>query len=332
MENKLVVITGGSDGLGLEAAKEFCRRGARVVIACRNVEKGERACDAVREAAHQLHCDVQMVHMDTGDFESVRQCVKRLQKLAPAGIDVIVNNAGVGGRFPYRANPCNADGIETIFAVNYLGHDLFIRSLIFSNLLGTVPDCRVVSVSSVVHHGADSNFEYASRTGDEKTYVGAYARSKLAQIISTFEFARKQDETGGFSNGAGSRVGMIKFVALHPGAVRSSIWRNDVKGSSSLKTMSRWQMLVEKAINWLVMHLFVAPSVASRAIVDACCEQKFSVRNDGSRAIYLTPGIHEATGFGVSWFGIRETKPSAVCLDIQKGKSLWKLSEQLAPV
>ncbi|MBF6521470.1 SDR family oxidoreductase [Nocardia farcinica] len=198
---KTILITGATSGIGSAAAEQLGARGEHLILVGRNPEKlaatEQRVRAAGAGAVDTLRCDVGSQAAIRELAEQVRQRYDRL--------DVLANNAG--GHFPDRA--LTEDGVETTFAVNYLGPFL-LTELLLDLLFDSAP-ARVVFTSSVLHFGArldldDLPFEHGY-TGEK-----AYSRSKLALILYTRELARRLDGTG------------VTVNAFHPGAVATGIW------------------------------------------------------------------------------------------------------------
>src|SRR5262249_32284508 len=137
---RLAVVTGANSGLGYVTARELARKGARVVLACRSEARGRDAGDRI--AAQVPGAEVEVARLDLGDLGSVRDFAGRLPY---DRLDLLVNNAGVMAP-PYGTT---ADGFETQFGVNHLGH-FALTGLLLPALLAT-PGARVVTVSSFLH-------------------------------------------------------------------------------------------------------------------------------------------------------------------------------------
>ncbi len=202
MEQKICLVTGANSGIGLETVRGLARRGALVTLACRDMDAAARAMEDVRRTEPQARLD--SLHLDLASPDSIR--LAALEFRARHGrLDVLVNNAGVAIN-PRRVT---ADGIEYTMAVNHLGHFLFTYLVL--DLLHAAPAARVVNLSSSAHRRArDMAFDDFML---EKNYsgIGAYARSKLANILFTRELARRLAGTKITSN------------AVHPGGVRTNM-------------------------------------------------------------------------------------------------------------
>jgi retinol dehydrogenase-14 len=203
MQGKTVVITGANSGIGLETAKQLAQLGAKLVLACRNMETGEQAATAVREASP--NASVRAAEIDLGSLASIRKFVDDFKKSGDP-IDVLINNAGL---FPPSLRKTE-DGFEQQIGVNYLGHFLLVNLL--KDTL-TASKARIVHVSSQLHKQGKIDFD--SFKGEKKySATDAYNQSKLANLLFSNEIAKRWAGTGVTSN------------ALHPGAVRTSITRD----------------------------------------------------------------------------------------------------------
>ena len=188
-----IVVTGANSGLGEVTARQLAARGASVVLACRNTEKGEAA-------AARMRGDVSVRRLDLSDLASVREFAA-----GTGPFDVLVNNAGVMA-VPFART---ADGFELQIGTNFLGH-FALTGLLLPRLAD-----RVVTVSSPAHRAGridvdDLNFE-------RRRYRRwpAYAQSKLADLVFAFELDRRL-------RAAGSAV---RSVAAHPGYAATEIGR-----------------------------------------------------------------------------------------------------------
>ena len=214
LSGKTVIITGGNTGIGKETAVELAKRGARVIIGCRDAKRGRAACEDIRRRAKRT-TDVESVayrHLDLADFASVRQFVARM-RTEERSIDVLVNNAGVY-RCPYWRT---VDGHEMHFGVNHLGH--FLLTLLLMDRLVESKPSRVINVASLGHKRGKIDFNDLNFERDYDRRV-AYCRSKLANVLFTRELSRRL--------GDGS-VG-VTVNALHPGIVFTNLGRHVIRG------------------------------------------------------------------------------------------------------
>src|SRR5712671_1336981 len=205
-QGRLAVVTGANTGLGFETARVLAARGASVVLAVRDIEKGKRA--AARIAGTAPGADVMVQPLDLTSLDSVRAAAGELRARHPR-IDLLVNNAGV----MFTPRQTTRDGFELQFGTNHLGHFAF-TGLLLEQML-PVPGSRVVTVSSIAHRiGARINFDDLQ---SQRSYsrVGAYSQSKLANLLFTYELARRL-------SGAGTTIA----VAAHPGLASTELTRH----------------------------------------------------------------------------------------------------------
>ena len=181
-QGRVAVVTGANTGLGFETARVLAARGASVVLAVRDVEKGKQAAARIAETAPGADLTVQ--ELDLTSLESVRAAAAELRARHPR-IDLLINNAGV----MYTPRQTTRDGFELQFGTNHLGH--FALTGLLLDLLLPVPGSRVVTVSSLGHrirariHFDDLQWE---RSYDR---VAAYGQSKLANLMFTYELQRR---------------------------------------------------------------------------------------------------------------------------------------------
>jgi NAD(P)-dependent dehydrogenase (short-subunit alcohol dehydrogenase family) len=184
------VVTGANSGIGLEAARELARKGAHVVMACRNTGKGDAAAQTITD--EKPTGDVVVEQLDLSDLASVRAFADRA-----GDVDVLINNAGV------MAVPKSqtADGFEMQIGTNHLGH------FALTQLLGDRVKDRVVTVSSVGHRMGKIDLDDLNWERRRYSRWPAYGQSKLANLLFTYEGQRRTDAAG--SGPA--------YYAAHPG-------------------------------------------------------------------------------------------------------------------
>jgi len=200
---RTAVVTGANSGLGLAAARALAVAGAEVVLACRNLEKGEEALASIRAEVPGAAVDLR--ELDLSSLASVRAFAARFRG-DYAGLDLLINNAGVMA--PPRRQ--TADGFELQFGTNHLGH--FALTGLLLGEMREREDARVVTVSSTAHKFGRISFD---NLGGERHYFRwrAYGQSKLANIL----FARELDRR---LRAAGSGV---KSLAAHPGYASTNL-------------------------------------------------------------------------------------------------------------
>jgi NAD(P)-dependent dehydrogenase (short-subunit alcohol dehydrogenase family) len=203
LSGKRVLVTGVSAGLGVETARALAAHGAAVVGAARDLAKARRATDEVRAQAANGG-SLELVELDLADLKSVRACADRLVA-AGQPFDLVIANAGV------MATPFGktADGFETQFGTNHLGHFVLINRL--APLLK--PGSRVVALASSGHRFSDVNLEDPNFERTEYTPFGAYGRSKTANVLFAVEFDRRHKGRG------------VRATAVHPGGIQTELGR-----------------------------------------------------------------------------------------------------------
>jgi NAD(P)-dependent dehydrogenase (short-subunit alcohol dehydrogenase family) len=206
MDGRTVVITGGNAGLGKATAVDLAEQGARVVITARDPRRGREAVEEIR--ARSGSKSVEVMGLDLADLASVRDLASgytgRYDRL-----DVLINNAGL----VQRTRTETADGFETTFGVNHLGHFL-LTQLLLDQVRASAPS-RIVVVSSDAHRSARKGLAFDDLMS-ERSYApfGVYAKSKLANIYFARELARRLEDNEVTAN------------AIHPGFVASRFGRD----------------------------------------------------------------------------------------------------------
>ncbi|MFE1307777.1 oxidoreductase [Streptomyces sp. NPDC058755] len=198
---RLAVVTGANSGLGHVTARELARKGARVVLACRSEARGRDAGERI--VAEVPGAEVEVERLDLGDLASVRDFADRVPY---ERIDLLVNNAGVMAS-PYGTT---ADGFETQFGVNHLGH-FALTGLLLPALLAT-PGARVVTVSSMMHALANIDIRDLNSERRYRRWI-AYARSKTANLLFTHELAWRLTR---------QHAGLVA-AAAHPGYAATNL-------------------------------------------------------------------------------------------------------------
>lgn len=198
---RTAVVTGANSGIGLITARELARRGARVLLACRDEQRGKEAAARIRRAVRGA--DVEFAALDLADLASVREFAEAYRADT---LDLLINNAGVMA-LPYGRT---ADGFETQFGVNHLGH-FALTGLLLPKLLHT-PGARVVSVSSGLHALSDIDIGDLNSERDYRRWI-AYARSKTANLLFVHELARRAAAAGS---------GLVA-AAAHPGYASTNL-------------------------------------------------------------------------------------------------------------
>src|SRR5215471_6848227 len=203
---RIAVITGANSGIGLETAKVLARHGALVVLAGRNPGRTSVAAESIR--SDQSGAQVETAELDLASLESVRKAGADLTARFPK-LDLLINNAGL--MFPPYG--LTKDGFELQFGTNHLGH-FALTGLLMPSLLAT-SGSRVVTLSSNGHRTGRMNFADLQSARHYQKYT-AYGRSKLANLMFTYELQRRLSAAGA----------PTIAVAAHPGTARTELTRH----------------------------------------------------------------------------------------------------------
>ncbi|CAF0998162.1 unnamed protein product [Adineta steineri] len=205
MDGKTVIITGSNSGVGKYTAIELAKRGAHIILACRDRKRTEEALKEICKLSGSNNVEIEIV--DLASLKSIEECAKRLcGRLSK--LDVLINNAGV-----MMASEKSVDGYEIHFAVNHLGHFLLTNLLL--DLMKKAPSARIINVSSVNHAFLNITINWDDINFTKPYWkINAYSHSKLANILFTNELARRLQDTN------------ITANSLHPGVVRTEVIRN----------------------------------------------------------------------------------------------------------
>lgn len=222
---KVALVTGATSGMGEATAMALARYGATVVIHGRDVKKAEEAVDAIKEATNNP--GVYYLVADMGRLEDVRGLAANFRKDFHR-LDILVNNAGAV--FGKRTE--SMDGLEMTFQVNYLSHFLLTNLLL--DMLKEHAPSRVVNVSAAQHERGRIDFEDL-QMARKYTAQKAYASSKLAQVLFTYEMARRLDGTEVTSNA--SNPGIAKTHLGYDAGLLTSLSKRmtDLFGKSAEK-------------------------------------------------------------------------------------------------
>ncbi len=240
LTGKTIVVTGGNSGIGKEAAADLAGMGARVIIAARSAAKGEAAIADI--VARHPGAHVELASLDLASCTSIRACAADLLERCPR-IDVLLCNAGL----LLLKRTETPDGLETMFAVNHLGH-FMLTNLLRDRLVESAPS-RVVVVSSGAHSSVRGglNFDDLQATRRYSAF-GMYAKSKLANIYFMRELANRLAGTG------------VTVNALHPGFVGTNFAKEGDAGLLGTIAMT------------LGRPLALSPSKGARTSVFLCSD------------------------------------------------------------
>ena len=295
LQGKRILVTGVSAGLGVETARSLAAHGAHVVGAARDLTKAEAATAQVRRDAAENGGSLELVELDLAHLKSVRACADKLVANGEP-FDLVIANAGV------MATPFGhtADGFETQFGTNHLGHFVLVNRI--TRLMET--GSRLINVSSSGHRFSnvdldDPNFE---RTPYEP-FV-AYGRSKTANILFAVAFDERHRERG------------VRASAVHPGGIQTELGRHLEPGrlQSMIEQMNRQLAAEGKApFQWKTIPQGAATSVWADEVGRQYCE------NCHVGHVVADDVIISAISEGVRGYALDSTTAAA----------LWEKSEEM---
>ena len=291
LTGKVIIVTGANSGIGYEAAKEFTRKGAQTILACRNMEKAQAALNQIQ--AEMPDTQAEIMQLDLANLESVRQFAEQF-KAKYKRLDVLLNNAGIM-MVPYGTTQ---DGFELQFGTNHLGH--FALTGLLIDLLMATPDSRVVNISSTGHRFGTMDFDNLMfEGGQEYSPVSAYGRSKLANLLFTFELQRRLKAAGANTIA----------VAAHPGISDTNLADH---------MLERWHVEIFKPVmGWFTQSAAMGALPSLRAAVDPTV----------SGGDYFGPhGPRESRGYPVLVSTLESAHNQA------DARQLWEVSEELTGV
>lgn len=214
LDGKVAIITGANSGIGKETARDFLRRGAKVIMACRDIAKCEAAASELKSCITG-DGSVVVKKLDLASLASVRAFSEDILK-TERKIHLLINNAGVMRCPKWKTE----DGFEMQFGTNHLGHFL-LTNLLLDKIKESAP-ARIVVVSSLAHEQGKINFQDIN-SDVEYDPATAYRQSKLANVLFTRELHRRLE---------GSNVSVF---SLHPGVIITNLVRHMFEDKPWLK-------------------------------------------------------------------------------------------------
>ena len=291
LTGEIIVVTGGNSGLGYESVKAFAGKGAEVVLASRSMEKGEEARTEILKDFQEGK--IKVMQLDLGDLESVRNFASAFKENYKK-LDVLLNNAGIM-MTPYFTTK---DGFEGQLGTNHLGH-FALTGLLMDVILKT-QGARIVNVSSGAHKSGEmdfSNLQFENGKGYKP--MKAYGRSKLSNLLFTYELQRKLE--------AAQKETLA--MAAHPGIAKTNLGRH----------------LQGKLLVKLLMPLLNA--MAQDQAMGALPQIRASVDPQVKGSEYYGPdGKGERKGYPVL------VESNEASFSLQDAKKLWEESERLTGV
>lgn len=298
LAGKRYLVTGVSAGLGIETARALVAHGAQVVGTARDLAKARRATSTFDPALFSLEV------LDLADLASVRACADRIRQadMAASGFDAIIANAGVMATPP----GLTADGFETQFGTNHLGHFVLVNRLI--SLVR--PGGRIVMVSSAGHRYADVDLEDPGFTRTEYTPFGAYGRSKTANIL----FAVALD--------ARYRTRGVRAVAMHPGGIATELARHMPEGQIEAMVADINRQEAEAGRPPFAFKSI--PQGAASAVWAATVASPEEIGGRYGENCGVSAIVADDSPLGITIPGVR-----AYAVDPDRAEALWKLSETM---
>jgi len=279
VKNKICLITGSTSGIGKATATSLAAKGAIIIITGRDEEKGEQVITEIKK--RMTNHNIFFEYGDLSNLQSVVDLAYRLNKNYPK-LDVLINNAG---SFTEKRQYTN-DGIEMQFGVNHIGH--FLLTHLLMPALKKSDAARIINVSSNAHFRGTINFE--DLYGEQKyTPFKIYAQSKLANILFTYELARRLKEDS---------LNHITVNALHPGEIKTQIAEKN--GNSLYK------------VGWKLAKPFMQ-----------------SIEQGATTTVHLASAKQMEGKTAEYWSKMKKIKSSKISYDEQVADRLWNVSRAL---
>ena len=295
LRGKRILVTGVSAGLGVETARALAAHGAQVVGAARDLKKAHAATEQVRAQAANGG-GLELIALDLASLASVRACAAAL--IADGRpFDVVIANAGV------MATPFGktADGFETQFGTNHLGHFVLVNRI--ASLMK--PGALLVNLSSSGHRFSDVDLDDPNFDRTPYTEFGAYGRSKTANILFAVEFDRRH------------KAGGVRAVAVHPGGIQTELGRHMTPEAMAalVKSIQDATPAGVPAFEWKTIPQGAATTVWSGLVAPAELVGGFYCEDCGVAELQDSPEVRA---------GVR-----AYALDPENAKALWAKSEEM---
>ncbi|KAF1321444.1 Ww domain-containing oxidoreductase, partial [Globisporangium splendens] len=297
LTGKTAIVTGANSGIGYEMALELARKGAHVVLACRSAERGKQAEARIRESLVMTPAagEVEFAKLDVGSLKSVKEFADEFTNRHDR-LDILINNAGILA----AKYDVSVDGYESQFAINHLGQFALVAHL-FGVLKKSAP-CRIVNVSSVLHHDAKFDEDNIVKFATKYDAGTVYGDSKLCNILFTKELDRRIKAAG---------IVDVTAAVSHPGLTETNVFSQSIAEGGFFARL-KTRMLTS-------LPLFQPASMGALPTLFAA----------------TAPNVQGGDYFGPNGFkqmrGYPTTEePSDIAKSTSAAKKLWVLSERLA--
>ncbi|GAB3281645.1 oxidoreductase [Parasphingorhabdus pacifica] len=297
---RTVLITGANSGLGLHSARVLASKGARVLLGCRDAERGSAALEQVSGVASGAAPE--LVRLDLGDLASVRRAAAEVRTNTDDSLDVLMNNAGVMAT-PHHTT---ADGFELQFGTNHLGHAALTWLLMPA--LRANPGARVVTLSSLAHLRGHLDLDDLGFERRRYSPVASYAQAKLANLLFARELDRRARANGLDLISTGAHPGM-SYTELGSNTVRSRAMPAAVRTAATVVARSVTRLTGQSVSQGALPQLYAATA------------------SDVVGGEYYGPdGFREVRG------GPGKAEPSSRARDEQSARDLWEATEKLTGI
>jgi len=286
LTGKVIIVTGGNSGLGYESVKAFARKGADVILTSRSVEKGEKSGKKIGP----VKGNVNVLELDLEDFNSIERFSENFKKKHDR-LDVLLNNSGIMTT-PYFLTK---EGLEGQTGTNHFGH--FALTARLMDLIRSTPGSRVVNVSSLAHRAGKMNFDNLLFENGRYSPIRAYARSKLMNLLFTYELQRFFEKND---------IDSIA-VAAHPGVSYTNLYRH-----------------LRRKI-WFKLLRFGWKLVSQRKGMGALPQIRASVDNNVKGGEFYGPHL------GLRGYPVK-VKSSRSSYNMEDARRLWNISEEITGV
>ena len=292
LTGKVIVVTGANSGLGLESSKAFAANGATVVMACRNLTKGEKAKAEILQ--DQPGADLDLMQLDNASLESVKTFATAFKEKYDR-LDVLLNNAGLMA-IPRTET---AEGFEMQLGVNHLGH--FALTGMLLDVITKTPNSRIHNVSSSANYSGSINFDDLMGEQNYGRWT-AYGQSKLANVFFTFELQKRLAAAGHDTISNSS----------HPGLVMGNLQANSVAKSGTSGEG--------------LMYRILGPVMGQDVRMGVLPQLYGSVATEAKGGVFYGPRTMNLRGYPA------EKRVNKEAYDDSALEQFWKVSEELTGV